>query len=321
MKIDRRDFLQTIFGAAALTALSPSVGAARAAADEPPLCFSTVGCPDWNWAQILDAAKRFGYRGVTVRGIEREMDLTKRPEFSAARVRESLRAAKKHRVRVVSLGASTRLHDYDQTKRAKEIDEAKRFIDLAHELKASFVRVFGDEFLPRQKREATIERVAAGLRELGAYAKGSNVTVILESHGAMTDSKTLGAIFAQSEMPNVGFQWDVGHTFMKGGEQPAETYAALGKYVRFVELRDAVPAGADKIKTVMIGDGIVPVRDAVRVLAQNDYKGFYSFEWLKFYEPDIAEPDIGLQKFPIIMRDYFAAAKKKSATEKRPAAK
>lgn len=309
MSIKRRDFLRTTLAAAAVGVSSAPVAFARGA-ERPPLCFSTIGCPKWDWLTILDAARRFGYQGLTLRGIQGEMDLTKRPEFAASRVQESLREARARDVRIVSLGASTRLHDYDPAKRRVQIDEAKRFIDLAHKLEASFVRVFGDEFLAGQTREATIERVASGLGELGAFAKGSGVTVILESHGAMTDSQTLGEIFAQSEMPTVGFQWDIGHTFIKSNERPAETYGKLRKYLRFVELRDVVRTG-DKLLSVMIGEGIVPVREAVRVLAENKYQGFYSFEWLKFYEPDIAEPQVALPQFPAIVRNYFAAAKAK----------
>src|ERR1700719_4778020 len=46
------------------------------------LSFSTLGCPDWSFDKIVDFAKEHGYTGIEVRGILREMDLTKAPEFS-----------------------------------------------------------------------------------------------------------------------------------------------------------------------------------------------------------------------------------------------
>lgn len=307
MKTERRAFLRTLLAATAC-APSPSIVFAREA--NPPLSFSTIGCPRWDWLTILDAAGRLGYEGLTLRGIQGEMDLTKRAEFASSNIKQSVREVRARGLRIVSLGASTRLHDYDPAKRARELDEAKRFINLAHELNASYVRVFGDDFPAGQTREATIERVAAGLGELGSFAKGSGVTVLLESHGAMTDSRTLGDIFARAEMPTVGFLWDTGHTFIKGGERPAETFGKLQKYLRLVELRDVVRVG-DKVRSVIVGGGIVPVREAVRVLAEHKYQGFYTFEWLKFYEPEIEEPEVALRQFPIVMRDYFAAAKAK----------
>ncbi|HTB23853.1 MAG TPA: hypothetical protein VK711_00720, partial [Puia sp.] len=45
------------------------------------LSFSTLGCPDWSFDKIIDFAKANNYEGIEVRGIMREMDLTKVAEF------------------------------------------------------------------------------------------------------------------------------------------------------------------------------------------------------------------------------------------------
>ncbi|RYG28088.1 MAG: sugar phosphate isomerase/epimerase, partial [Chitinophagaceae bacterium] len=50
---------------------------------KPLLSFSTLGCPDWSFAQILEAAHRYGYKGIEVRGIQRELDLVKCKEFNS----------------------------------------------------------------------------------------------------------------------------------------------------------------------------------------------------------------------------------------------
>ena len=34
------------------------------------LSFTTLGCPDWSFAKILEEAQRIGYEGVEIRGID-----------------------------------------------------------------------------------------------------------------------------------------------------------------------------------------------------------------------------------------------------------
>ena len=37
------------------------------------LSFSTVGCPDWSWGEIVAAASDLGYDGIELRGLGREL--------------------------------------------------------------------------------------------------------------------------------------------------------------------------------------------------------------------------------------------------------
>src|SRR5258707_12246917 len=48
------------------------------------LSFSTLGCPNWSFDEIVRRASQYGYDGVAFRGLGGELDLTKVPEFSPA---------------------------------------------------------------------------------------------------------------------------------------------------------------------------------------------------------------------------------------------
>ena len=50
------------------------------------LSFSTLGCPNWSFDEILLRANQYGYDGVAFRGLGGEFDLTKVPEFSPRHV-------------------------------------------------------------------------------------------------------------------------------------------------------------------------------------------------------------------------------------------
>ena len=44
------------------------------------LAFSTLGCPDFNWAEIYSMAKDFGFSGIEMRGLGGDIfSITARP--------------------------------------------------------------------------------------------------------------------------------------------------------------------------------------------------------------------------------------------------
>jgi sugar phosphate isomerase/epimerase len=299
--ISRRAFLS---GVAAAT-VAPAIISARQRPPQFPISFSTLGCPKWPWKRILDQASTMGYAAIELRGIEGEMDLSKRPEFTGDRISEAKKDLAALNLKISDLGASSRMHEADAKVRAAQLDEGRRFIDLAHRLEVPYVRVFGDKVPPGESKQAVVPRVIDGLRTLGEHAKGSGVGVIIESHGDFTDSSSLVEILRGVAMPNVALLWDAHHTVVAGKEAPSATFQALGSYVRHTHLKDSRPNGAE-VKYVLTGSGTVPVRDTVAVLAKGGYKGFYGFEWEKAWHPDIEEPEVAFPHYAQLMRQWLA---------------
>lgn len=298
--MNRRRFLQSLAVAGCVPRL---VGASRQLR-QLPLSFSTLGCPAWDWATILQRASRWGYAAIELRGLQGEMDLTRRPEFQGSRLTESRKDLAAANLRIVGLGASARMHESDPAVRKAQLDEGRRFVDLAQRLGALYVRVFGDRVPPGQSRPATVERIGAGLRELGTHAVGSGVTVLLESHGDFCDSATLLEILSVATLPSVGLLWDTHHTVVTGKETPATTWRQLGQYVRHVHLKDSKPEGKG-VKYVLTGQGTVPVREIVQLLAASDYPGCLSFEWEKAWHPEIEDPEVAFPQFARVIRGYL----------------
>ena len=301
-RVPRRVFLQS------LTALcaAPALLSARSRGPRLPIAFSTLGCPKWDWKTVLAQAAASGYAAIELRGLQGEMDLTKRPELQGSRLKASLRDLAALDLKVSDLGASARMHEVDDTARAVQLDEGRRFIDLAHAMGVSYVRVFGDKVLPGQTRAATAARIVAGLHTLGEHAKGSGVTVLIESHGDFTDSVSLLAILEGVDLPTVGLLWDAHHTVVAGKEAPAETFRKLGRFVRHTHLKDSRPEGEGR-RYVLTGEGDVPVKETVRVLAAAGYKGYYCYEWEKVWHPEIEEPEVAFPHYARTMREYLAA--------------
>jgi len=298
--LTRRRFLQGITAAAAAPAI------VRTFQKKPryPIAFSTLGCPKWPWTTVVEQAAALGYAAIELRGIEGEMDLSKRPELTGSRADQTLKDLRALDLVISDLGASARMHEADPKVRAAQLDEGRRFIDLAARLNVPYVRVFPDKVPPGEARADVTLRIVDGLRTLGDHAKGSGVTVILESHGDFTDSPSLLAIFKGAAHPNVAFLWDAHHTAVFGKEAPARTFSALGSYVRHTHLKDSRPEGTG-VRYVLTGTGTVPVKETVSVLVKSGYKGYYCYEWEKAWHPEIEEPEVAFPHYAETMRRYL----------------
>jgi sugar phosphate isomerase/epimerase len=302
MRIGRREFV--VAGAAAAVASR----FARAKEERLPLAFSTLGCPAWEWKKILDFAQANGFAAIELRGVIGNLDLPSVPQFAPGRITQTKKEVADHGLKISDLGASSQMHVAETAEREKQLADARRFIDLAQELEVPYVRVFGNEL--KGPKEEVIARVADGLHQLGEYALPKGVTVILESHGDFTNSPLLQEVLTKANSKGVALLWDAHHTYVEGHEQPEETVAALGPWIRHTHLKDSVPAGKDR-KYVLTGKGDVPVERQVQALRKLQinghmgYQGYYCFEWEKMWHPDIQEPEVAFPDYVRVMSVYL----------------
>src|SRR5260370_10392690 len=168
----RRDLLRTATCAMA----GPAIGSSKAAG-KLPVAVSTLGCPKWDWNTIIRNTSSWGFAALELRGIQDQMDLPKCAEFSGTRLKGILQDLSAAGLSISDLGASAQMYEPDPAKRAKHMDEARRFIDLAHELHAPYVRVFPNQFIPRADKRVTFARLTKGLHELGDYASASGADI------------------------------------------------------------------------------------------------------------------------------------------------
>ncbi len=181
-QLARRSFLSSVGAAIA----APAILRAQARPKRYPIAFSTLGCPLWSFKAILEAADRLGYAGIELRGIAGEMDLPKLPELQGSRLAETKRDLAALGIVVTDLGASARMHEREPLAREKQLDEGRRFIDLAQAMGVPYVRMFGDKLPPDEPREGVMKRIVEGFQRMAAHAKAAGVTVLIESHGDFT---------------------------------------------------------------------------------------------------------------------------------------
>ena len=149
-----------------------------------------------------------------------------------------------------------------------------------------------------------MDLITKGLVVLGDYAKERQVNVLMETHGELVKSEDLETIMQSAAHPNVGLVWDPSNMWTVTKESPAEMYNKLKKYIRHTHIKDAKLVDG-KLQYKLLGQGDVPIFEAIKALNKGGYKGYYSFEWEKLWHPEIDEPEIALADYPKKMKQHF----------------
>lgn len=299
----RRTFIRKSSLAAAAFVI-PATLLAKDKKKKHNLSFSTLGCPKWSLQTIVDFAAKNSYNGVEIRTIQGELDLTKCPDFSTANITTTKRLFADKALIITDLGASTELHHTEAATRKKHLDEGKAFIDLASKLGSPYIRIFPNKLPTDDTRKAAMDLIASGLSELSTYAKGSGVKVLMETHGDLVKADEILSVMQTADAENAGLVWDIFNMWSITKELPEAVFVQLKNYIKHVHVKDGIIKDG-KEQYVLLGRGEGPIKEAVQLLHQSNYKGFYSFEWEKMWHPELEEPKVALADYSLVMKKYL----------------
>jgi glucosamine-6-phosphate deaminase len=263
------------------------------------LAFSTLGCPMWPLARVLDTASRLGYDGVELRFLEGDDALWARPELTGAGLRETLDRLQDAGLAVPCVDTRSFFHDPDAKVRRKAVEEAERSAELAARLGARGIRVFGDRVQPGADLASTRGWIVESLAALRDRIRDSGVEVWLETHGDFARTTATRALLEAAGSDGLGAVWDPANAFSEFGEDPAYGAATLGPFVRHIHLKDEKrpPDGKIPWRPVLPGRGDFPAASVLDGLAASGRDHWVSFEWEKRWHPDIEEPEVALPHF------------------------
>lgn len=298
------------------------------------ICFSTLACPGWGWNETAEGAARYGYDGVEIRMVAGDTDLPARAELAAGRRSASRRVFSDLGIAICGLASSVRLDDLTLAARTAQWETGRRYLELAADLGAEFVRVFGDvlpEGTTPETEGGVLEAIAEGLNRLGEFAgeMKTGVRIVLETHGDFSDTLLLARLFGHVHDPRVGILWDTHHPWRFHGELLEETARRVVSRTWHTHWKDSVTPPAphslsaeeqaaaaearalmrghrDDVVYALFGTGEFPARDCLATLHQAGYQGWYSLEWEKAWHPHLAGPDEALPGFPPAMKALLA---------------
>ena len=258
--------------------------------------FSTLACPTWTLARVIEIAVSSGYDGVELRFLEGEDSLWKLPAFNGSARAAAKRMISDNGLSITCMGTSCRFHSPDRVERDRWVEEGKRMAELAAALGSPGIRVFGDKIQPGADRNSTRDWITEGVRCLAEETRDHGVEVWLETHGDFASSAETMRIVEQAECPNVGVVWDPANCFTDGKEDPCEAAHAFGTALRHVHLRD-LNSHTGVWEPVPTGSGKFPLREILAKLKEIGYEHFVSFEWERKWRPELAEPEVAIPQF------------------------
>ncbi|MBE6651098.1 MAG: AMP-dependent synthetase [Ruminococcaceae bacterium] len=119
-------------------------------------------------------------------------------------------------------------------------------------------------------------------------AEKNDVMVLLETSGVLADTeKVIEAINILSSAA-VGVAWNVRETYFGAGESAETTIKNLGAYIKYARLGDMKDG-----KSVLIGEGDLPVGNFINALSSLNFDGCICVAW----NDEINDPDIVLTHF------------------------
>lgn len=260
--------------------------------------FSTLGCPDWTWDDIVIFAKDFGFTGIELRGIEKELFVPRSRYFAPSALAATKARLEGLKLEIPCLTSSCYLFNKDKID--MYIQEGKDYIDLAESLKVPFIRVLGDTN-PEPGTGIDDDFTAANIALLADYALEKNVTILVETNGVFAQSSRLKSLIEKVGRPNVGVLWDIHHPYRYFKEPVESTVADLGQLIRFVHVKDSIVENG-KIKYKMLGAGDLPVQKALEQLKKIGYEGYVSLEWVKRWDLSLEEPGVVFSHYADYMR-------------------
>lgn len=147
------------------------------------------------------------------------------------------------------------------------------------------------------------------IKELCAMYKKFGKEIWIETHEQYSTGAKVRNMIDMAECDNLFAVWDFCHS-LQYGETLEQTYNYIGQFIRHVHVKDALLTSA-KIKNMLLGEGEIPIKQAVDILLRNGYDGYFSFEWEAHWDKSLRErykftPEQLLLKYKSFMNGLFA---------------
>lgn len=236
--------------------------------------FMSFSTPDLTLAETLDFAAKTGYAGIEPRiaadhkhGIAADISASARAEIKA-----QVAASE---VEIACLATSCK---YAEPSKHEEMHaETVRCIDLAADLGAPALRVFGGVIPEGVSRADSVRALVNSFKRLADYAAEKNVVLCMETHDDWCSPTQVAEVMSQVNHPAIAVNWDIMHPVIREESTMEAAFNILRPWIRHVHIHDGTPTSF-----LPIGEGAIDHRTAVGCLLEMKYTGYISGEWINW---------------------------------------
>ena len=191
----------------------------------------------------------------------------------------------------------------------EEIEYVKGMVDVGAILGVKTMRHDAVSSLGKYKSfDALLPTLAKRIDEIAEYAKTKGIKTCVENHGKLCqDPDRVERLFNAVESDNFGLLCDMGN-FLCTDADPVKAVSLVAPYAVFVHTKDFyvkpgntdnpggghfISRGGNYLKGTIIGHGVVPVKQCMKILKNAGYNGYFSIEF-EGMEDNIEALTIGL---------------------------
>jgi len=201
--------------------------------------------------------------------------------------------------------AKRKLFNRDLTVPALRMPNPLECEETTSEIILKYVDMAGNSGIPyvilRIEKELSKEILKDKLENAIKRAEKADVSILFETVGFLSDTEKVIDIINFFSSSAIGASWNVRGTYFGAGESAEATIKTLGAYIKYVRLGDMKDG-----KTVLIGEGDLPVENLLNALSSLNFDGYICAAW----NEDINDADIVLTHFANYISSL--ARKKKS---------
>ncbi len=238
--------------------------------------FMSFSCPQLALGDLLAVAKRFGYDAVEPR-IDRQHKHGVETTASVAQRKEIKKQSATSGVAIACLATSCSYADPEKTR--QNVAHTLKCLDLAADVGARCIRVFGGNLTKDQQRADAISVVADALCSVADHAQKRGVTVCMETHDDWCLPGDVAAVMQRVSHPAIAVNWDIMHPVRVCKVTMDDAFKALKPWIRHVHCHDGTPGTT---VLVPIGTGGIDHARAIELLHGLPYEGYLSGEWINW---------------------------------------
>jgi sugar phosphate isomerase/epimerase len=273
------------------------------------LSFSTLGNPKLPLERFAELLKASGYDAIELRGrpgehVHWQDGPARRQEVRTIVADAGLEIAAVSTYVFLASRDSGGPEKPDKRNEAENTEELKRWVELAGDLGARNVRVFGGALSEGEKLQDALQRVA---RIMAAAAKvNPKVNICLETHDVWNTGQVVAAVLDATKRRNCKCLWDL-HGPYGAGEKPQKTLRTIRpERIAYLHVKDffKVP-GQEQAYNCFLGAGQVPVRQIVSLLKRAAWSGYLNIEWEGVYHPYMPPVEVGIAQGALKLREFL----------------
>lgn len=267
------------------------------------LCYSTLAIPAYTVEQALHATQEWGFDGIELRTLCGTPNLWEVPDFWEGNLGGTARRFADAGVEIPVYATGVSFSRGGREFQTEQLEQLYRCVEVSLGLGCRQLRVFGGPLAPGQSREDGLAWAIEGYQRALEYADSAGVTLLLETHDDYSTAEELLPLL--TPLKGMKVVWDVMHP-ARCGEAPRDTYRSLGDWIVHVHIKDGKVRGRDDVEPTAPGQGDIPIREAVGLLQEDGYGGYYCCEWERYWHPELAPAQQVLPRFASYMKSIVS---------------